>query len=179
MSVAPQVEPSLGPIIGGLLGNYLGWHAIFWFLFICTGGVFIPASMFLVETGRNVVGDRSIPPARWTRCYLNATIEKRVVTEDEYISYKKRDELAMERKLKFPNPLETVKIIFIKEAGYMLTYIGILCCGYYATVSLIPSQFGRIYGFNQIQIVLCHLPQSAVVSVRSSSWSHLACYQTQ
>lgn len=85
----------------------------------------------------------------------------------------------MERKLKFPNPLETVKIIFIKEAGYMLTYIGILCCGYYATVSLIPSQFGRIYGFNQIQIVLCHLPQSAVVSVRSSSWSHLACYQTQ
>lgn len=33
-----------------------------------------------------------------------------------------------------------------------------MCCCFYATTALIPSQFGAIYGFNQIQISLCHLP---------------------
>jgi MFS family permease len=54
--------------------------------------------------------------------------------------------------------LETVKIIFTKEAGFVLGYIGIVFCSFYATTALIPSQFGSIYGFNQIQIALCYLP---------------------
>jgi hypothetical protein len=61
-------------------------------------------------------------------------------------------------RLQVPNPLETVKTVFTKEAGFALGYIGIVCCGYYATVTLVPSQFGSVYGFNQIQIALCYLP---------------------
>ena len=158
MSIAPQTGPSLGPIIGGLLGQYLGWHSVFWFLLICTGVVFIPCALFLAETCRNVVDDGSVPPPKWSRCYVNTKMEKRLLAEGRPIPYDKRDELARKRHLRFPNPLETVKIVFTKEAGYILAYIGLLCCGYYATIALIPSQFGSIYGFNQIQIALCYLP---------------------
>ena len=158
MSVPPQAGPSLGPIIGGLLGQYLGWHSVFWFLLISTGVILIPVGLFFPETNRNVVDDGSVPPPKWSRCYINKKIEKRLVAEGHPIHYAKRDELASKRKLRFPNPLETVKIVFTREAGYVLAYIGLMCCGYYATTALIPSQFGTIYGFNQIQIALCYLP---------------------
>ena len=158
MSVFSQAGPALGPIIGGLLGQYLGWHSVFWFLLICTGVVSIPVALFLAETNRNVVDDGSVPPPKWRRCYINIKMEKRLIAEGHPIPYEKRDELARKRKLRFPNPFETIKIVFTKEAGYALAYMGILCCAYYATVTLIPSQFGRIYGFSQIQIALCYLP---------------------
>ena len=158
MSVVPQVGPALGPIIGGLLGQYLGWHSVFWFLLICAGVVLIPVALFFPETCRRVVDDGSVPPPRLSRCYMNTKVEKRLIAEGQPIAYEKRDELARQRKLRFPNPLETVKIVFTKEAGFVLGYIGIVTCGYYATVVLIPSQFGAIYDFNQIQIALCYLP---------------------
>lgn len=158
MSVIPQAGPSLGPIIGGLLGQYLGWHSVFWFLLICTAVVLIIVILFFPETCRKVVDDGSVPPPRWSRCYINTRVEKRLIAEGRPIPYDKRDELARKRKLRFPNPLETVKIVFTQEAGFALGYIGIVCCGYYATTALIPSQFGKIYGFNQIQIALCYLP---------------------
>ncbi|KAF2501610.1 MFS general substrate transporter [Lophium mytilinum] len=158
LSVAPQAGPSLGPIIGGLLGQYLGWHSVFWFLLICTGVVFVPCAIFFAETCRAVVEDGSVPPPKWRRCYLNTKLERRLMAEGQPVLYEKRDELERKRKLRFPNPLETVKIVFTKEAGFVLAYVGILCCAYYATVALIPSQFGTVYGFNQIQIALCYLP---------------------
>ena len=158
LSVAPQAGISFGPIIGGLLGQYLGWHSVFWFLLICAGVAFVPIALFLPETCRNVVDDGSVPPPKWSRCYTNSKIEKRRVAEGQSIPYDKRDELARKRKLRFPNPLQTLKIVCTKEAGFALGYIGIVCCGAYSTNALIPSQFGTIYGFNQIQIALCYLP---------------------
>ncbi|KAI9689750.1 MAG: hypothetical protein M1822_009632 [Bathelium mastoideum] len=158
MSVVPQAGPALGPIIGGLLGQYLGWHSVFWFLLICTGVVFVPVALFFPETCRTIVDDGSIPPPRWSRCFLNAKIEKRLVAEGRPIRYKERDEMTRKRKTRFPNPLSTVKIVFTKEAGFALIYVGFVYCGFYSTAALIPSQFGTIYGFNQIQIALCYLP---------------------
>ncbi|RDW81883.1 MFS multidrug transporter-like protein [Coleophoma cylindrospora] len=158
MSVVPQAGPSLGPIIGGLLGQYLGWHSVFWFLLICTGVVAIPVALFFPETCRKVVDDGSVPPPKWSRSYLNTKVEKRLLAEGRPIPYEKREELARKRKLRIPNPLQTVKIVFKKESGFVLGYIGIMCGGYYATIALIPSQFGAVYGFNQIQIALCYLP---------------------
>ena len=158
MSVGAQAGPAIGPIIGGLLGQYLGWHSVFWFLLICQGVIGIPVVLFLTETCRKVVDDGSVPPPKWSRCYINREVEKRLIAEGKPIPYDKRTDLASKRKVRFPNPLATVKIVFTKEVGYALGYIGIVTCGYYATTALIPSQFGTIYGFNQIQIALCYLP---------------------
>ena len=158
LSVAPQAGPSLGPIIGGLLGQYLGWHSVFWFLLICTGVVFIVVAILLPETCRNVVGDGPVPPRKLSRCYINTKMEKRFIAEGRPILDDERDELTRKKKIGFPNPLKTGKIVFTKEAGFALGYVGIVCFGYYAIATLIPSQFGRVYGFNQIQIALCYLP---------------------
>ena len=158
MSVATQAGPSLGPIIGGLLGQYLGWHSVFWFLLICAVVVFVLGAIFFPETCRNVVGDGSAPPPKWSHCYINTKVERRFISEGRPIPYDKRDELARNRNLRFPNPLETVRIVFTKEAGFILGYIGIVCCGYYVTTALIPSLFVTVYGFNELQISLCYLP---------------------
>ncbi|KAK2760950.1 hypothetical protein FQN54_002192 [Arachnomyces sp. PD_36] len=158
MSVATQAGPSLGPIIGGLLGQYLGWHSIFWFLLICAGVALVPVTLFLPETCRNVVDDGSVPPPKWSRCYINTKMEKRFMAEGRTIPYTRREELKGKRVLRLPNPLETIKIIFTKEAGFVLGYSGLVWCGYYATTALIPSQFVTIYGFNEIQVALCYLP---------------------
>nr|POE99461.1 itaconate transport protein [Quercus suber] len=158
MSVAAQAGPALGPIIGGLLGQYLGWHSVFWFLLISTVVVAVPVAIFMPETCRNVVDDGSVPSGRWNRTYIKRRVEKRLTGEGRPLEYTRKTEMAKTRKLHFPNPLETVKIVFTREAGYALGYVGIVCCGFYATAALIPSQFGRVYNFNQIQIALCYLP---------------------
>nr|POE62776.1 itaconate transport protein [Quercus suber] len=158
MSVALQAGPALGPIIGGLLGQYLGWHSVFWFLLICTVVIAIPVAIIMPETCRNVVGDGSIPSSKWNRSYLTRKVERRLINEGNPLDHDRKAELTKARKLRFPNPFETVKIVFTREAGYALGYVGIVCCGFYATAALIPSQFGRVYSFNQIQIALCYLP---------------------
>lgn len=160
MSVAPQAGPSLGPIIGGLIAQYLGWHWIFWFLLIVSGAIFIPVFLFFPETCRKVVDDGAVPPPKWNRCVTNGLKERRAVREGETIPWEKRDELARARShvRKLPNPWESIRIIFMKQAGFIMLYTAIVLCGYYAVVSLIPSQFGTIYGFNEIQIALCYLP---------------------
>ncbi|KAF2162475.1 hypothetical protein M409DRAFT_69076 [Zasmidium cellare ATCC 36951] len=160
MSVAPQAGPSLGPIIGGLIGQYCGWHWIFWFLLIVSGTIFVPVALFFPETCRKVVDDGSVPPPKWNRCLTNAIRERRAIREGHTIPWEGREELARARShiRKLPNPWESLKIVFTKQAGFIMLYAAIVVCGYYAVASLIPSQFGQIYGFNEIQIALCYLP---------------------
>jgi MFS family permease len=158
LSVAPQVGPALGPIIGGLLAQYVGWHFIFWFLVILAGVVFIPMLFFFPETCRKIVGDGSIPPVTLNRCYTNTLQERKAVKAGETIPYEKRDELAQNRHLRFPNPFGTLKLILQRECGYALLYIALVGCGMYGTVAMIPSQFGQIYRFSELQISLCYIP---------------------
>jgi len=160
-SVAPQVGPSLGPIIGGLLAQYVGWHFIFWFLVILAGVVSVPMALFFPETCRKVVGDGSIPPVKWNRCYTNYINESRAVKMGKSIPWEKRDELARKRHIRAPNPFSVLAIIAQKSCRYPLFYTALVCSGAYATVALIPSQFGTIYNFNELQIALCYIPLGA------------------
>ncbi|GAB7353452.1 hypothetical protein MBLNU459_g3915t2 [Dothideomycetes sp. NU459] len=65
--------PALGPIIGGILGQFLGWRSIFWFLVILSGVIMVPLVLAFPETGRNVVGNGSLPPQPWNRDLLSVT----------------------------------------------------------------------------------------------------------
>jgi len=157
-SVAPQVGPTLGPIIGGLLAQYVDWHFIFWFLVIVAAVVFIPIAFFLPETCRKIVGDGSIPPPKWHWSITNTIHVRRAIMEGKPIPWDQRDELAQNRRLRFPNPFAVLALLIQKECGLPLLFIALVCCGLYSTVALIPSQFGRIYGFNELQISLCYIP---------------------
>jgi hypothetical protein len=158
MSIAPQADPAWGPVISVLLVQYLGWHAIFWFLLIVSGVILIPFLLLFPETCREVVDDGSVPPPEWDRCYTNYILEHRLGGAGEVASHAEREGPVKKRKLRFPNPLRTVRIIFMKESGFALWYIAIVCCGLYATTVLIPDQFGSVYNFNELHISLCYLP---------------------
>lgn len=157
----PQLGPAVGPVIGGLLGQYLGWHSIFWFLLICNAVVFTFVIIFFPETCRKIVEDGSVPPQKWNRCYTNTRLERRAARLGKPMNYARRDELAKRNKIRFPNPFTAIRIIFMKESGFILIYCGVVYAGLYAIMALIPSQFGRIYNFNQLQIALCYIPLGA------------------
>lgn len=153
-----MLGPAIGPIIGGLISQFAGWHFIFWFLLIVSGIVVISMVIFFPETCRKIVGDGSIPPPRWNKCYTNLRYERKALSEGKNLRYAQRDELARTRRIRFPNPFGTIHLLLQRECGFALLYSSILASSFYATLSLIPSQFNRIYQFNELQISLCYIP---------------------
>lgn len=140
------------------MAQYAGWHSIFWLLTAMAGTVLIPIALFFPETCRKVVGNGSVPPQNWNRCYTNIWYERRTAREGKAVPYEKREQLAKLRKAKFPNPLGPVLLLLQKECGFALLYSSILACSFYSVVALIPSQFSRIYHFNELQVSLCYIP---------------------
>ena len=155
-SLGSILGPTVGPILGGLLSQCLGWRSIFWFLTIFAFSFFLPLLLFYPETCRNVVGDGSIPPPAWNRSYLNYRHEKARAEAgfppDEL--YALRDSLDGKRRIKIPNPLATLKLLFELPTGLILLCNGILFAGYYFVTSSVPSQLQEIYGVNDLQVGL-------------------------
>ncbi|EFX03857.1 major facilitator superfamily transporter [Grosmannia clavigera kw1407] len=164
-AAVPMLGSTLGPIIGGLLAQFAGWHSVFWFLVALTGVVVLVMVPLFPETCRKIVDDGSIPPQRWNRCYANVLLENRLTaTSQEGLSQllaarTERDARARARpRVRLPNPLATLRLLLQRECGVALLYSALLCCSFYATLSLIPSQFGAVYHFNELQIALCYIP---------------------
>jgi MFS family permease len=158
-SLATILAPSLGPILGGVLSQYAGWKWIFGFLAIFAFTFFIPLLLFFPETGRNIVGDGTIPPPKWNRSLMNWMNERKSLKQGILPDYAQRDELAKKRgPIRFPNPLATLVVVTEKEAACVLFFAGIVYAGFYAIISGMPSQLKEIYGYNNLIIGLMYLP---------------------
>lgn len=130
----------------------------------------IPFILFFPETGRNVVGNGSIPPQGWNMSlvnYLAARKAARAASADDsdlarttsHQSAKSaRDELAAKRKFRFPNPLHTLKIVAEKDIGLLLLYNSLVYTAFYDITASTPYLFAQIYGFNDLQIGLSFIP---------------------
>ncbi|EON66096.1 hypothetical protein W97_05339 [Coniosporium apollinis CBS 100218] len=162
----PMIGPAIGPVIGGLLAQFLGWRSIFWFLTILVVVYLVPFLIIFPETGRNVVGNGSIPPQGWNLSLINyLECRKAAKAEDELTRTMSRElnrqaqaELAKKRKLRWPNPLNTLKVIGQKDVGLLLLYNALVYTAFYCVASSAPFLFEEIYGFNDLQIGLSFLP---------------------
>ncbi|KAF2019297.1 MFS general substrate transporter [Aaosphaeria arxii CBS 175.79] len=150
----PMVAPALAPVIGGLLAEYLGWRAIFWFLVIMTAVYLIVFFIAFPETARNVVGNGSIPPQGWNMSLLDYLKHRKSSGQEQDAQV----ELASKRKLRFPNPLGTLRVIKQKDAGLLLFYNSLVYTAFYDVIASAPYLFAEIYGFNDLQIGLAFIP---------------------
>lgn len=145
-----NVGPAISPVLGGILAEYLGWRAIFWFCLIFSGLWLVPYILSVPETCRNVVGNGSIPPPR-----LNMTLL-------DYIRLRRRPAnerpSSMKRKLRFPNPFHTLKVVFEKDIGMIIFYNTMLYLVFILITATLSTQFAEIYHYNNLQIGLCYLP---------------------
>ncbi|GKU05391.1 quinidine resistance protein 1 [Fusarium langsethiae] len=127
-----NIGPALGPLLGGILSQYLGWPAIFWFCAIFSATWMVPFILSVPETCRNVVGNgnRGDVP----------------------------DQNVPKRKLKFPNPLKTLYIVFDKEMAIILCINAIIYVAFILTAATLSTLFKEIYGYDDLQVGLCYLP---------------------
>jgi MFS family permease len=66
--------------------------------------------------------------------------------------------LAKSRKLRWPNPLKTLKLVLEKDIGLLLLYNSLMYTAFYCVSASLPYLFGLIYGYNDLQIGLCFIP---------------------
>ena len=162
-----MAAPAIAPIIGGILTQFAGWRWLFWFLAILAGIVLIPILIIFPETGRNVVGNGSIPPQGWNLSLVDYRKTRKIEHCDALNRTRSRQEakaaqaeLTKKRKLRWPNPLKTVHIILEKDVGVLLLYNSLVYTAFYDVTASLPSQFAEIYGFNELQIGFAPSPTS-------------------
>lgn len=192
VSAGINIGPSLSPVVGGLIGQYLGWHAIFWFCLIYTAVWLVPYVLFVPETCRNVVGNGSVKPTVWWNMtlleFLRARARRRQqqATGSESGSEEKEEEEAKSRKaekgkrpkLRFPNPFNTLRVVFNPDLGLLISYGTIIYLVFILICATLGTQFADRYGYNQLQTGLCYLPYgigctvAAVVQGRILDWNY-------
>ncbi|EDU50639.1 conserved hypothetical protein [Pyrenophora tritici-repentis Pt-1C-BFP] len=155
--------PAFGPAIGGLLAQYLGWRSIFWFLAIFSGVLLVLFVFLFPETCRKVVGNGSIPPQGVNRSVISCIQQRKLakLSPDE-ISTKPE-----KKKIAWPNPLATFRILAEKESGILLMYNGLFFTGMMVTVSAIPTLFYEAYGLDELHIGLCYISNGVAALVSS------------
>ncbi|EHL02104.1 putative Quinidine resistance protein 2 [Glarea lozoyensis 74030] len=166
VSAGTMLGPAIGPVIGGVLAQFLGWRAIFWFLVIVSACFLVPFALTVPETGRNVVGNGSVPPQGWNMTLLEwwklrkeakstDALSRTVSSEGRRLQ---QAELARKRQLRWPNPLKTIHIIMEKDMAVVLIYNALIYTAFYDIMASIPELFQEIYHFNDLQIGLCYIP---------------------
>ncbi|TKA75443.1 hypothetical protein B0A55_04884 [Friedmanniomyces simplex] len=155
------IGPAFGPTIGGILDQYLGWRSTFYFLAIFGGVLLVIFTFLFPETCRNVVGNGSIP-ARGVSLsilgYIQQRRHAREVQAEEDLEQASIQLSVRRRKIAFPNPLRTLKILGEKESCIVLLYNGCFFTGMIGFATpIIPVLYAEIYGLSTLDIGLCYI----------------------
>ncbi|KAI0965748.1 chloramphenicol resistance protein [Xylaria arbuscula] len=153
------IGPAIGPIIGGVITAYLGWPWIFWILIILTVVWLIPYVLAVPETARKVVGNGSIPPQGWNRSLI------------DYLRFRKqnmnRSIAPPKQKIPLPNPLNTLKVLRHKDMVMILFFNAALFTCFSTVTATLATQFGEIYGYDELTLGLLYLPIGGSTTIAS------------
>jgi len=147
-----NIGPALSPVLGGILAEYLGWRAIFWFCLIYAAVWLIPYALAVPETCRNVVGNGSIPARGWNMTLI-----------DLFRRHRDKESQTIEagvpkRKLRFPNPVHSLRVVFEKELALLLMYNTLIYLVFILIAATVSTTFADIYHLNDLELGLCYLP---------------------
>ena len=183
MSAGVMVAPALGPVIGGILSKFLGWRSVFWFLVIISGSYLVLFVIAMPETARRIVGDGRYPPKELWRMsllqYLAQRKSRQAATaypaghEQPQSSRRTDSDPRSAPKLKFPNPFKSFVILLEKDALIIVSYVGLVMFANIALLTSTPNLFGKLYGFNELQIGLCFLQVHSSVDLSSDGFPPL------
>ena len=155
--------PALAPVIGGLLAQFLGWRAIFWFLLIC-GAVYLSVYIiFVPETGRDIVGNGSIPPRSINKSVVNCLRSRKDRMKNSSMnvpndgSQHTGNNQSKLPRLRFPNPTKALRMVIEKDVAIVLFIASLLITLFQCLMTTLPSLFNEIYGLNDLQVGLCYL----------------------
>ena len=163
MAAGVMVAPALGPVIGGLLAKFLGWRSVFWFLVIVSGGYLVLFMITMPETARKIVGNGSEVPKEWWRMSLLQYLstrrhhQRRDSNTTELAGNPGQGRASSSTKLRFPNPIHSFVILLERDALIIISYVGLVMFSNIALLTSTPSLFGKLYGYNTLQIGLCFL----------------------
>ncbi|ORY59749.1 major facilitator superfamily transporter [Pseudomassariella vexata] len=179
------LAPALGPVVGGLISQFLGWRWIFWLLTILAGVVCILYAFFMPETCRNIVGNGSIRPHPFYRSFWQLTkdglrVRRARKNPTDLALHPATSQVSTKHRLRLrpPNPLRSLQILFELEMFLLLGYGSIIFAGFYAIATAMPAQLADGYGYDELTIGLMYLPLSggavvaAVVVGKLMSWNY-------
>lgn len=157
-------------MIGGLLSQYLGWRAIFWFCFLFACAVFVLYGLMVPETCRTIVGNGSVAPTGFNMTAIAWLSQKRRQrkqqkegggTQSVVVHLNEDGTVRQKPKLRFPNPLRSLAVVFDKGVGLVIFYNSLLYLMFITTVATLSTQFKEKYGYDDLEIGLCYLPYGA------------------
>ena len=146
-----NVGPALSPVLGGILAEYLGWRAIFWFCLIYGGAWLVPFAIAVPETGRNVVGNGSVPATGWNMTVVDFLRSRRRRHPEPKVAHPKRQ-------FRFPNPLNALRVVFEKDLAMLFLYGTLVYLVFILICATLSTEFAAIYHYNNMEIGLCYLP---------------------
>jgi MFS family permease len=146
----PTAAPTIGPVLGGVIVEKAGWQWIFRFLTILSGLNLVLVTFCLPETGRAIVGNGSLPASGINRTPISCMTSRRQPSPTPSPLQKP--------KLRVPNPLLALKILFKKDAALLMFANGVFYINYQCSQSSLSSLFMSTYGLNALQAGLCYLP---------------------
>jgi MFS family permease len=150
--IEPILGPSLAPVLGGLLSHYGNWRVTFWSLTGFGALLFLLVIPFLPETCHAVVGDGSYTPLLYQDSYSNWRMRRRQHTLGQSPESKSFNLMTLLGMLAVVSDFTSVLILLLS---------GFVSAGFWCITTSLPTEYVKIYHFNDLIVGLCYLPMAA------------------